>query len=114
MVEGIWIATIGLFAAPIAATITWFLNRNKEHFHSTSYLVDASSSAVDAIHEVLGVVRAENKALRSALDSLREQNKTLLGDNARMSKEIHQLRVAIEGLPGGFSEWTNYDTGAQE
>jgi len=100
--EAVWIATIGLFAAPVAAFITWFLNRGRDRSHSTSNLVDASSSAVDAIHGVLVVVREENKSLRSALESVREQNKTLLADNKRMSDEINKLRIAIEDL--GLSE----------
>lgn len=87
--EAVWIATIGLFAAPVAAFITWFLNRGRDRSHSTSSLVTASSSAVDAIREVLDTYRSENKMLHESVGELMQLNISL-------KNEIDDLRQTVE------------------
>ena len=78
------VASIGFIAAPVAAFVTWFLSRGKQRDESTSSMVTASGVAVDAIHEVLEV--------------LREQNIQLTAENKLFRAEIADLKVEIDKL----------------
>ena len=91
----VWVAVVGLFAAPLAAVITWWLNRGKERVDRSVSLISASGEAVDAIRDVMNTLQDDLERTKRDLAELRVQNEQLLIANKQLVASIHELRDSI-------------------
>lgn len=91
----VWLAAVGLFAAPVAAIITWWLNRGKTKLEGAVSLISASGEAVDAIRDVMNTLQDDLERTKTDLEELRDQNEQLLIANKQLVASIHELRDSI-------------------
>ncbi len=103
MDNAILVAIVGVLAAPIAASLTWFLNRKKHMSDIYAALSDSSQTAVETMQITMRELRlelvtarekmeqmiCENELLREDLHMLKKQNETLM-------EQIHDMRVSYE------------------
>lgn len=103
MEPAVIIAIIGVLAAPIAAVITWMLNRKKHIADIYNALSESSQTAVETMQMTMQELRlelvearqkieeliAENELLRQDLAALKSQNEALM-------EQIHDMRVSYE------------------
>jgi uncharacterized protein YaaN involved in tellurite resistance len=89
---GTLIAILALFAAPLAAFVTWWLNRGKTSLEGAVSLVNASGAAVDAIHEVMGALQTDLEKTKLELEEVRKQNVILIQSMADL-RELIQTAI---------------------
>ena len=108
----VYVAIIGLFAAPIAAWITWLLNGKKRNSENASSIASATSVAINAIQDVMATLiddlnatrdhlegfKQQNEELENSIRELKVQNDHLLEENLKLSSEIDQLREQINRM----------------
>ena len=99
------VAIIGVLAAPIAAFITWFVNRKKHIADIYSALTESSQSAVETMQMTMETLHnelkeakdriedliSENILLRQDLLELKEQNNELIRENKELRLKIDQI-----------------------
>ena len=98
------VAVIGLFAAPAAAMITWWLNRGKDKMQSAVSLIAASGEAVDAIHDVMTALHADMARTKADMIELRDQNVLLREQNEQLRYQNEQLIEANKQLLTGVND----------
>ena len=98
----VYVAIIGLFAAPITGLVTWWLNRGRDRIDRTVSLITASGEAVDAIRDVMVALQHDLDRARSDLDEvqaqykeLKESNESLLEINRELIESINSLRSEL-------------------
>lgn len=110
--DALWIAIIGVLAAPIAAFVTWFLNRKKNFADLYSVLSESSQTAVETMQLTMQELRIElveakdkidelikeNELLRNDLHELKLQNEQLLSENRAFKRKIEDLSKSIKGM----------------
>jgi Asp-tRNA(Asn)/Glu-tRNA(Gln) amidotransferase B subunit len=112
------IAVIGILAAPIAAVVTWMLNRKQHISNIYAALSESSQSAVETMQLTMGELRTELNHARLKIEELIEENELLRKDlheyakaveelkiqNRQLMSQIHDMRVAYEAhRPADFS-----------
>lgn len=97
------IAIIGVLAAPIAAFLTWFLNRKKHIADIYNIIAGASGEAVETMQLTMQELRHELSEARSKIEELISENELLRQDlyalkcqNEQLMEQIHDMRVAYE------------------
>ena len=104
------IATIivGLLAAPVAAAVTYFLNRKKNKVESDTVIATGASIAVETIiavleslKEELDETRRELAAAVAQLENMRKQNEMLLRENKELLMKVSELKAMVEELKKG-------------
>ena len=103
MEPAVIVAIVGVLAAPVAAVITWLLNRKKHIADIYNALSESSQTAVETMQMTMQELRlelvearqkieeliAENALLREDLAALKDQNEQLI-------QQIHDMRVSYE------------------
>lgn len=104
------IAIIGVLAAPIAAFMTWFLNRKKHIADIYSVIAGASGEAVETMQVTMQELRHELSEARSKIEELIEENTLLRRDlqvlqnqNEMLIRQIHDMRVQYENFSSSQS-----------
>lgn len=110
--DALWIAIIGVLAAPIAAFVTWLLNRRKSFADLYNVLSESSQNAVETMQLTMQELRIElvdakekieeliqeNELLREDLRELKLQNEQLISENRAFKKKIEELTRSIKGM----------------
>lgn len=103
MDPAIVIAIIGVLAAPIAAVITWMLNRKKHIADIYAALSESSQTAVETMQLTMGELRIELSEAREKIEELITENELLRQDlaelhnqNKQLMQQIHDMRVFYE------------------
>lgn len=104
------VAILGVLAAPIAAFMTWFLNRKKNIADIYNVIAGASGSAVETMQMTMQELRTELSEARVKIEELIAENELLREDlheyakavdelkaqNKQLMEQIHDMRVAYE------------------
>jgi len=112
MEPAVVVAIIGVLAAPIAAVITWLLNRKKHISDIYSALAESSQSAVETMQMTMNTLHTElkeakdriedliteNELLRQDLLELKEQNIELIKENKELKSKIDNLSKQMNNL----------------
>jgi len=105
MDSGILVAIVGVLAAPIAAVITWILNRKKHIAEIYTAISDSSQTAVETMQMTMHELRQELVAAREKIEELISENELLRQDlaglksqNEMLMEQIHDMRVSYEQL----------------
>lgn len=110
--DALWVAIIGVLAAPIAAFVTWFLNRKKNYADLYNVLSESSQTAVETMQLTMQELRielveakdkiddliTENELLRQDLQELKKQNEQLLLENRALEHKIEDLSRQIQQM----------------
>ena len=105
MDNAVVIAIVGILAAPIAAAVTWFVNRKKHIADIYASLSESSQTAVETMQMTMMTLHdelldakvkietliTENELLRSDLRELKNQNILLLEENKALRFKIDQI-----------------------
>ncbi len=96
-------AIIGILAAPIAAVLTWMLNRKKHIADIYNALSESSQTAVETMQMTMQELRLELVEARQKIEELIEENALLREDlaalknqNEQLIAQIHDMRVSYE------------------
>lgn len=96
---------VGLLATPIAAAVTYFLNRKRTNIESHSAIATGASIAVETITTVLENLKEELDETREELakaceqlESMRKQNELLLRENRELLMKVSELKAMVEEL----------------
>jgi len=99
------IAVIGVLAAPLAALITWLLNRRKHISEIYNMLSESSQTAVETMQMTMQELRIELTEAREKIDELVQENAHLRKDmkelkdiNIRLLDENQKLKNQLDGL----------------
>ena len=99
------VAVITVLAAPLAALLTWLLNRRKQISDIYNDLSESSQTAVETMQLTMGELRLELQEAREKIDGLMEENKVLRTDltelkemNIRLLNENRKLKSQLEDL----------------
>lgn len=97
------VAIIGVLAAPVAAFVTWLLNRKKHIADIYNALSESSQNAVETMQLTMHELRIELTEAREKIDQLISENELLRDDlrslrkqNTDLIKQIHDMRVSYE------------------
>ena len=103
MEPAVVIAIIGVLAAPIAAVITWMLNRKKHIADIYNALSESSQTAVETMQMTMQELRLELVEARQKIEELITENSLLREDlaalktqNEQLMSQIHDMRIAYE------------------
>ena len=110
--DALWVAIVGVLAAPIAAFVTWFLNRKKNYADLYNVLSESSQTAVETMQLTMQELRIElveakdkiealineNELRREDLHVLKKQNEQLLLENRALERKIEELSKQIRDL----------------
>lgn len=110
--DAIWIAVVGVLAAPLAAFSTWFLNRRKNYADLYNVLSESSQTAVETMQMTMQELRielietrtkiedliVENELLRSDLHEIKAQNEQLMLENRAFKLKIEELTTTIKHM----------------
>lgn len=103
MDPAIIIAVIGVLAAPLAAVITWTMNRKKHIADIYTALSESSQTAVETMQMTMSELRVELVDARQKIEELISENELLRQDlaalktqNEQLMKQIHDMRVSYE------------------
>ncbi len=101
----ILIAVIGVLAAPVAALVTWLLNRRKHISEIYNMLSESSQTAVETMQITMQELRIELTEARLKIDELIDENAKLLQDmkelkvmNIRLFDENQKLKNQLDNL----------------
>lgn len=96
-------AVIGVLAAPIAAFLTWFLNRKKHIADIYDVITGAAGGAVETMQITMTELRKELSEARVKIEELILENEALRNDltvlknqNELLIRQIHDMRVQYE------------------
>ena len=103
MEPAVIVAIIGVLAAPVAAVITWMLNRKKHIADIYNALSESSQTAVETMQMTMQELRLELVEARQKIEELIEENALLRQDlaalknqNEQLIQQIHDMRVSYE------------------
>jgi predicted nuclease with TOPRIM domain len=103
MDASIIVAIVGVLAAPVAAFVTWLLNRKKHIADIYNALSESSQTAVETMQMTMAELRIELVEAREKIEELisenellREDLKALKQQNVDLIKQIHDMRVSYE------------------
>jgi predicted nuclease with TOPRIM domain len=103
MDASIIVAIVGVLAAPVAAFVTWLLNRKKHIADIYNALSESSQTAVETMQITMAELRIELVEAREKIEELiaenellREDLKALKQQNVDLIKQIHDMRVSYE------------------
>jgi predicted nuclease with TOPRIM domain len=103
MDASIIVAIVGVLAAPVAAFVTWILNRKKHIADIYNALSESSQTAVETMQMTMAELRIELVEAREKIEELisenellREDLKALKQQNVDLIKQIHDMRVSYE------------------
>ena len=103
MEPAVIVAIIGVLAAPVAAVITWMLNRKKHIADIYNALSESSQTAVETMQMTMQELRLELVEARQKIEELIEENALLRQDlaalknqNNQLMQQIHDMRVSYE------------------
>lgn len=103
MEPAVLIAIIGVLAAPVAAVITWMLNRKKHIADIYNALSESSQTAVETMQMTMQELRLELVEARQKIEELIAENALLREDlaalknqNEQLMSQIHDMRIAYE------------------
>lgn len=107
MDASIIVAIVGVLAAPVAAFVTWLLNRKKHIADIYNALSESSQTAVETMQLTMNELRIELTEAREKIDQLINENELLRQDlkslrkqNTDLIKQIHDMRVSYEQNKG--------------
>ena len=86
MNNAVLIAIIGILATPLAALITWFLNRRKHVADIYAALSESSQSAVETMQLTMNELRTE-------LTEARHKIEELITENELLRQDLHELKT---------------------
>lgn len=106
------VAIIGILAAPIAAIITWLVNRKKHIADIYASLSESSQTAVETMQMTMTTLHdelidakvkietliSENELLRQDLRELKNQNVLLLEENKALRSKIDEIGKQMENF----------------
>lgn len=106
------VAILGILAAPVAAFLTWFINRKKSVADIYSLLSESSQTAVETMQMTMVTLHdelldakvkietliAENQLLRQDLHELKNQNILLLEENKTLRSKIDDIGKQMESF----------------
>ncbi len=104
------VAIIGILAAPIAATVTWLVNRKKHVADIYAALSESSQTAVETMQMTMTTLHdelldakmkietliSENELLRKDLRELKNQNVLLLEENKVLRSKIDRISKQMD------------------
>lgn len=103
MDPAIIVAIIGVLAAPLAAVITWTMNRKKHVADIYAALSESSQNAVETMQMTMNELRLELVSAREKIEELISENELLRQDlhalkvqNECLMEQIHDMRVSYE------------------
>ena len=99
----ILVAVVGVLAAPLAALLTWTLNRKKHVADIYMALSESSQNAVETMQVTMNELRIELAEARNKIEDLIAENELLRNDlkelkaqNERLMAELQHLRASYE------------------
>lgn len=102
LIVAIIVASIGLLAAPMGQLVGWLLNRKKNTADVSAVITDSSLAAVEAMQTTMATLRVELEAainkiqeLQKEVIELKEQNITLIHENAVLNRKIEEFTRII-------------------
>lgn len=108
------VAIIGVLAAPIAAFVTWFVNRKKHIADIYSALAESSQSAVETMQMTMETLHTELKEAKDRIEDLIAENALLRLDlaelkeqNTELMRENKELRIKIDNISMQMKDFTN-------
>ena len=103
MEPAVIVAIVGVLAAPVAAVITWLLNRKKHIADIYNALSESSQTAVETMQMTMQELRLELVEARQKIEELIAENALLREDlaalknqNEQLIQQIHDMRVSYE------------------
>lgn len=103
MDPAILIAIVGVLAAPLAALVTWMLNRKKHIADIYTALSASSQTAVETMQLTMNELRMELEEARRKIEDLITENELLRKDlrelktqNEELIYQIHEMRISYE------------------
>jgi FtsZ-binding cell division protein ZapB len=103
------IAVIGVLAAPIAAVITWLLNRKKNVAEIYSALSESSQTAVETMQLTMNELRIELEESRKKIDLLIKENEMLRTDLRSLKQQNNQLMIQMNELRSFYGKSQQHD-----
>jgi DNA repair ATPase RecN len=111
------VAIIGVLAAPVAAFVTWFVNRKKHIADIYSALSDSSQTAVETMQMTMKTLHDELIDAKEKIESLIQENELLRADlrelknqNIILLEENRELRTKIDEIGNQMNNFHPYDT----
>jgi uncharacterized protein (DUF3084 family) len=118
------VAIVTILAAPLAALLTWLLNRRKHVSEIYSIVSESSQTAVETMQITMQELRIElteargkiddliieNANLRSDMKELKEFNVTLLGENQKLKNQLDSLTETMNRLHASDAESEQHDS----
>lgn len=105
MNDAIFIAVIGLLAAPIAALVTWMANRRKNIGDIYTALTDSAQTSIEmmqntmeTLHDELNLATKKIEELILANQTMQEEIAKLRQQNLLLLQENHSLHAKIDDL----------------
>jgi uncharacterized protein (DUF3084 family) len=117
------VAIVTILAAPLAALLTWLLNRRKHVSEIYSIVSESSQTAVETMQITMQELRielteargkiddliVENANLRSDMKELKEFNVKLLGENQKLKNQLDSLTETMNRLHASDAESEQHD-----
>jgi uncharacterized protein (DUF3084 family) len=117
------VAIVTILAAPLAALLTWLLNRRKHVSEIYNIVSESSQTAVETMQITMQELRielteargkiddliVENANLRSDMKELKEFNVTLLGENQKLKNQLDSLTETMNRLHASDAEFEQHD-----
>jgi uncharacterized protein (DUF3084 family) len=112
------VAIVTVLAAPLAALLTWFLNRRKHISDIYNVLSESSQTAVETMQMTMNELRLElseakikidelieeNEMLRKDLQELKDMNVQLIYENQTLKNQLDNLTEVLKHLHVSDSE----------
>jgi len=98
------VAIVGVLAAPLAALITWTLNRKKHVAEIYAALSESSQTAVETMQLTMGELRIELAEARSKIEDLIAENELLRHDLHELKAQNEQLMAEIQRLRASYEK----------
>ena len=98
------VAIVGVLAAPLAALITWTLNRKKHIADIYAALSESSQTAVETMQLTMGELRIELAEARSKIEDLIAENELLRNDLHELKAQNEQLMAEIQRLRASYEK----------
>jgi uncharacterized protein (DUF3084 family) len=115
------VAVITVLAAPLAALLTWLLNRRKHISDIYSVLSESSQTAVETMQLTMTELRLELQESREKIDNLMQENKVLKLDlielkemNIRLLSENQKLKNQMEDLARQIHYYHSFDSESEQ
>lgn len=115
------VAVITVLAAPLAALLTWLLNRRKHISDIYNVLSESSQTAVETMQLTMSELRLELHEARDKIDGLMEENRQLKIDlielkemNVRLLNENRKLKNQLEDLAQQIQYFHSSDPSSEQ